>query len=72
MPGQGMQREPTEALDGVDMKDDTCFVSYSTDFFNRLNHAGFVICRHDGNENRIVPKGLSYGIGRNATVRSYR
>ena len=54
------------------MKDDTRFVSYSADFFNRLNHAGFVICRHNGNEDRIVPKGLPYGIGRNAAVRLYR
>src|ERR1044071_4368008 len=53
-----VQRDLAQRLDGIRVEKHATLTAEPPNFFNGLKHAGFVVGRHDADQNRLVREGV--------------
>src|SRR4029077_18651316 len=53
-----VQRDLAQGLNGIRVEKHTTLAAEPPDFFNGLQHAGFVVGRHNADQNRLVREGV--------------
>ena len=59
------------ALNGVGMEKDSVFCTNGSDFSHGLAYTGFVVCAHDGDQNRVGTNCLREIVWINKTIGTY-